>query len=70
MKLLFSILCPKPELRASIEEIQACQWVNQQIDINQYKWEDIVRSETFTGKKIFIDIIEEGKNGLVGILLE
>ena len=60
MKLLFSILCPKPELRASMEEIQACEWVNQPVDINQFKWEEVVRCETFSGKyqnhkKIFLD---------------
>lgn len=49
MKLLFSILCPKPELRASMEEIQACEWVNQPVDINQFKWEEVVRCETFSG---------------------
>lgn len=49
MKLLFSILCPKPELRASMEEIQANDWINQPVDINNYKWEDVIRDTEFNG---------------------
>ena len=49
MKLLFSILCPKPELRASMEEIIVNEWINQPVDISEYKWEEVVRDTEFNG---------------------
>ncbi|CAF0712521.1 unnamed protein product [Brachionus calyciflorus] len=49
MKLLFSILCPKPELRATIEEIESNEWVNQTVDINKFKWEEVIRDTEFHG---------------------
>ena len=51
MKLLFSILFPKPELRATISEIEANDWVNQLVDINNYKWESVIKN---TGKQFWI----------------
>jgi serine/threonine protein kinase len=47
MKLLFSILCPKPELRATVEEIETNVWVTQPVDINEFKWENVVRDTEF-----------------------
>jgi serine/threonine protein kinase len=47
MKLLLSILCAKPELRATIEEIEANAWVNQPCDISKYKWEEVLRNSEF-----------------------
>jgi PAS domain-containing serine/threonine kinase len=47
MKLLFAILCPKPELRATIDEIEANVWVNQNVDIGKFKWESVVRNTEF-----------------------
>jgi hypothetical protein len=49
MKLLFAILCPKPEIRATIQEIEANPWVNQPVDINNYKWEEVIRNTEFNG---------------------
>ena len=47
MKLLFSVLCPKPELRATIQEIETNSWVTQEVDITKYKWEDVIRYTEF-----------------------
>ena len=47
MKLLFSILCPKPELRATMEEIESNEWVNQPVDMSKFKWENVVRNTEF-----------------------
>ena len=49
MKLLFSILCPKPEQRATITEIETNPWVTQPVDISLYKWEDVIRNTEFHG---------------------
>ena len=48
MKLLFTILYPKPELRATIKDIETNDWVSQFVDINNYKWENVIKN---TGKK-------------------
>lgn len=45
--LLFSILCPKPDTRMTIEEIENYSWVNQEVDIGQYKWENVIRNTEF-----------------------
>ena len=47
MKLLFSILTPKPELRATIDEIEANTWVTQPVDMSKFKWENVVRNTEF-----------------------
>ena len=47
MKLLFSILCPKPELRATMDEISNDEWVNQSVDMTKFKWENVVRDTEF-----------------------
>jgi PAS domain-containing serine/threonine kinase len=47
MKLLFSILCPNPEQRATIIEIEANPWVTQPVDITLYKWEEVIRNTEF-----------------------
>lgn len=47
MKLLFSILYPKPELRATIKDIENNEWVTQYVDIDKYKWEHVIKN---TGK--------------------
>jgi hypothetical protein len=44
MKLLFSILCPKPELRATVKDIETYEWVTQDVDITLYKWENVVKN--------------------------
>lgn len=49
MKLLFSVLCPKPELRATIEEIEANEWVNQPVDLSKFKWNEVIRDTEFHG---------------------
>ena len=45
--LLFSILCPKPDTRMTIEEIENYSWVNQEVEIGQYKWENVIRNTEF-----------------------
>ena len=47
MKLLFSILYPKPELRSTIKDIETNEWVIQHVDISKYKWENVIKN---TGK--------------------
>lgn len=47
MKLLFSILCANPELRATVSNILADEWLNQPVDITKYKWEEVVRDTEF-----------------------
>jgi hypothetical protein len=47
MKLLFTILYPKPELRSTIKDIETNDWVTQFVDISQYKWENVIKN---TGK--------------------
>ena len=47
MKLLFVVLCAKPEQRATIQEIESNSWVNQPVDINNYKWEEVIRNTEF-----------------------
>ncbi len=47
MTLLFKILCANPELRATIQEIQANEWLNQKVDISKYKWEEVIRDTEF-----------------------
>lgn len=47
MKLLFSILCPKPEVRATIQEIEVNDWVTQTVNITNYKWEEVIRNTEF-----------------------
>ena len=49
MKLLFLILCPKPELRATIDEILSNEWVNQSVDMDLYVWHEVVRDTEFHG---------------------
>ena len=49
MALLFSVLCANPELRATIQGIQANEWVQQAVDIDIYKWEEVVRDTEFHG---------------------
>jgi hypothetical protein len=47
MRLLFAILCKDPQLRATIPEIQADKWMNQPIDMSNYKWEEVIRDTEF-----------------------
>lgn len=47
MKLLFSVLHANPELRATIAEIQEDTWMNQSIDMNNYRWEEVIRDTEF-----------------------
>ena len=47
MKLLFTILYPKPELRSTIKDIETNDWVTQFVDISQYKWANVIKN---TGK--------------------
>ena len=49
MKLLFAVLCPKPESRATITEIESSPWVKQPVDIKTYKWEEVIRNTEFHG---------------------
>lgn len=47
MKLLFALLHANPELRATIPEIQEDAWMNQAVDINNYRWEEVIRDTEF-----------------------
>ncbi len=47
MKLLFSILCANPDLRATVSQILADEWVNQPVDMSNYKWEEVIRNTEF-----------------------
>lgn len=47
MRLLFAILCKDPQLRATIPEIQADEWMNQPVDMGNYKWEEVIRDTEF-----------------------
>ena len=47
MRLLFAILCKDPQLRATILEIQADEWMNQPVDIGNYKWDEVIRDTEF-----------------------
>ena len=47
MKLLFAILCANPELRATIPEIEENDWMNQTINMNNYRWENVIRDTEF-----------------------
>ncbi len=49
MKLLFSILYPKPELRATIKEIETNEWTTQAFELDSYKWENVVKNTVFHG---------------------
>jgi hypothetical protein len=49
MRLLFTMLCPKPEQRASIDEVNNDSWVNQFVNISLYKWEEVIRNTEFIG---------------------
>jgi hypothetical protein len=51
MKLLFSILCPKPELRSTVKDVETNEWVTQDVDITQYKWENVIKNRTICGIK-------------------
>jgi hypothetical protein len=62
MKLLFSVLCPKPELRATIQEIETNSWVTQEVDINKYKWEDVIKNTEFHANNAGDCFIEEEYN--------
>ena len=47
MKLLFSILCANPDLRATVSQILADEWLNQAVDMSNYKWEEVIRDTEF-----------------------
>ena len=47
MKLISSILCANPELRATVPAIMADEWLNQSVDMSRYKWEEVVRDTEF-----------------------
>jgi hypothetical protein len=47
MKLLFTILYPIPEQRATIKDIETNEWVTQYVDIEKYRWEHVIKN---TGK--------------------
>ena len=58
MKLLFSILCPKPELRSTVKDVETNEWVTQEIDITQYKWENVtVKTKIKKQEKFLLDDI-------------
>ncbi len=47
MKLLFAILCANPDLRATVPQILADEWLNQAVDMSNYKWEEVIRDTEF-----------------------
>ena len=43
-RLLYAVICAKPEERATVQQLDADEWVNQPCDIADYKWDEWVVS--------------------------
>lgn len=62
MKLLFAILCPDPELRARIDQIERNEWVNQSVDMQAFKWEEVVDNTEFQTNDAGVEGQEDAEN--------